>query len=151
METLKDVFDIERVALRDIRAQGGECIEVPLRQDRIASRYLDLLGEHLATYMARFTGRGYSLSRETMSMANTRFVREPGHEAFGLKVFVDGNRILISRVAILEDESILPNYVRHIKLCLVEEAPKPKVSIDLPSDFLSPPAPEPPAEPKSEN
>ncbi len=150
MATLKDVFDLEQAALKDVRALGGEVIEVPVRPGNIPSKYMEDLGEDLAQFMRMFTGRGYDLSRESsITMANTRFVREAGHEAFGLKLFADTSRIIITRVAILEDESILPNYVRHLKSYVqAEEAPKPQVTIDLPDDFsfgaFEPPKEEPP-------
>ena len=132
---LKDVFDLENVCLKDVRALGGEVIEVPARPDRHVPKYIELLGEDLARFMCAFTGRGYALSRETMAMGDTRYVREPGYEAFGLKVFVDGNRILIGRVAILMDESILRNYVKHLKRSLVEVTDAPKVTVELPDTW----------------
>ena len=93
------------------------------------------LGEDLALFMRNFTGRGYDVSRESFATGDSRFMREPGHEAFGLKLFVDGNRILIGRVAILEDETIFRSYIRHLKSLTQDEVEKPKVKIDLPDGF----------------
>ena len=126
---------MEHAEIRDIRAQGGEVIVVPLKPDKLASQHVVTLGEDLARFMCNFTGRGYDVSRESMATGNSRFVREPGHDAFGLKVFSDGNRVLIGRVAILEDETIFQSYVRHLKSLTIEEVEKPKVKIDLPDDF----------------
>jgi hypothetical protein len=135
MPLLKDVFDLERAAIRDIRGTEGEVIEVPLKPGKLATLNLDALGEDLAQFMCNFTGRGYALSRETLATSDIRYVREPGHEAFGLKLIIDGNRILVGRVAILVDETILRNYLKHLKLHLTEEPEKPRVHVVLPDDF----------------
>lgn len=148
---LKDVFDLENVALRDIRALGGEVIEVPVREGRYAPKYIELLGEDLARFMCQFTGRGYALSRETLATGETRYVREPGYEAFGLKLFVDGNRLIVTRVAVLMDETILRNYVKHLKSLLAEPEPAPKVTIDLPDHWGSGSDPSAKKEDPSEN
>jgi hypothetical protein len=135
MLTLKDVFDLQNSSLKDVRALGGEVIEVPLKQGRHAPKYIELLGEDLVQFMCRFTGRGYALSRETMSAGDTRYVREPGYDAFGLKLFVDGSRILIGRVAVLMDETILRNYAKYLKRAQVEEVAPAKVDIQLPDNW----------------
>jgi hypothetical protein len=135
MAELKEIFELEQAAVRDIRAQGGEVLVVPLKGDRYAPKYMEDLGQDLARFMTQFTGRGYELSRETMLAGDTRYVREPGYEAYGLKLFVDGPRILVGRVAVLVDETILRSYLKHLKRKLVEEQPRPRVVIDLPDDF----------------
>jgi len=135
MVSLKDTFDLEHAEIRDIRAQGGEVIVVPLKPGKLASPNVLPLGEDLARFMRNFTGRGYDVSRESMSTGDARFVREPGHEAFGLKVYSDGNRVLVVRVAVLEDETIFQSYIRHLKILIAVEVEKPKVKIDLPDGF----------------
>ena len=105
MSSLKDSFELEHTEIRDIRAQDGEVIVVPLKPDKLARQYVLPLAEDLARFMCNLTGRGYEVSEETVTDGDARFVREPGHETFGLKVFSDGNRVFIGRVAILEDES----------------------------------------------
>jgi|GEM_PF-494341 len=135
MVSLKDIFDLEHAEIRDIRAQGGEVIVVPLKAGKLARQHVLTLGEDLARFMCNFTGRGYDVSREAMSTGDSRFVREPGHEAFGLKVYSDGDRVLVGRVAILEDETIFQSYIRHLKTLIAVEAEKPKVTIDLPDGF----------------
>ena len=134
---MKDVFDLEQAALKDVRALGGEVVEVPLKPDRHAPKYLELLGEDLARFMCDFTGRGYAMTRETLSAGDTRYVREPGYEAFGLKVFSDGQRIVVGRVAVLMDEMILRNYVKHLKRLLIPIPETPAVTIDLPDSWGS--------------
>jgi len=135
MVSIKEIFDLEHAEIRDIRSQGGEVIVVPMKPGKLARLNVLTLGEDLARFMCNFTGRGYDVSRETMSTGDARFVREPGHDAFGLKVYSDGDRVLIGRVAVLEDETIYQSYIRHLKNLLVEEVAKPKVVIDLPVDF----------------
>jgi hypothetical protein len=142
-QAIIEVFDVEHADIKDVRALGGEVIEVPMKPNQIASYHLDELGEHLANYMCSFTGRGYALSRETLTMGEARYVREPGYEAYGLKIFVEGNRIMVGRVAILMDESILRGYLKFLKSLTLVDKPKPKVEIDLPANFGF--APEPPA------
>jgi hypothetical protein len=70
--------------------------------------------------MQKKTGRGYEPAKE-VGQPNEIIVREPGHQYYGLKVFVEGRFIYISRVAILEDETILKQYVDHLHLLLSEE------------------------------
>jgi hypothetical protein len=41
-------------------------------------------------------------------------VREPGHETYGLKIVGEGNRVIVKRVAILEDETFMNRYVRYL-------------------------------------
>lgn len=135
MSSMKDVFDLEHAEIRDIREQGGEVIVVPMKPDKPASQHVQPLAEDLARFMRNLTGRGYEVSEETVTDGDARFVREPGHETFGLKVFSDGNRVFIGRVAILEDETIYQSYVRRLKSLTIEEVEKPKVKIDLPDDF----------------
>jgi len=134
MGILKEVFDLEHAEIRDIRSQGGEVIVVPMKAGKLANQHVPTLGEDLALFMRNFTGRGYDVSRETMSTGDARFVREPGHDAFGLKVYSDGDRVLVGRVAVLEDETIFESYIRHLKTLIAEEVVKPKVVIDLPDD-----------------
>jgi len=134
-ESLKEVFDLEHAALKDVRSLGGEVIEVPIRSEFFAPKHIEELGQDLARFMRNFTGRGYDLSQATLAVGDMRYVREPGHEAYGLKLFAEHGRVLIGRVAVLEDEAILTNYVRHLKRYLVKETEKPKVRIDVPDDF----------------
>lgn len=150
MGSLKDEFDLEHAEIRDIRAQGGEVIVVPLKPGKLASPNVLPLSEDLALFMRNFTGRGYDVSRETMATGDSRLVREPGHEAFGLKLFVDGNRILIGRVAILEDETIYRSYIKHLKSLTQDEVKKPTVKIDLPDGFTFGAAEPKKAEPEGE-
>ncbi len=71
--------------------------------------------------MQKKTGRGYELSLE-VGQPNEIIVREPGHQYYGLKVFAEGHFIYISRVAVLEDETIFKQYVDHLHLLLSEES-----------------------------
>lgn len=135
MGIMTEVFDLEHAEIRDIRAENGEVILVPLKPGKLATLHVLTLCEDLARFMCNFTGRGYDVTRETMAGGDSRFVREPGHDAFGLKVFADGNQIIIGRVAILEDETIFQSYVRHLKSLIAEEVVKPKVRIELPEGF----------------
>ena len=66
------------------------------------------------------TGRGYVPALE-VGQPNEVMVREPGHAYYGLKVFSEGKFIYVTRVAILEDETILKQYVDHLHLLLIEE------------------------------
>jgi hypothetical protein len=46
-------------------------------------------------------------------------VREPGHQAYGLKVSVEEGCAIISRVAILEDDTVFQRYVQYLHTGLV--------------------------------
>ena len=70
--------------------------------------------------MQQKMGRGYEIALE-VGQPNEVIVREPGHAYYGLKVFTEARFIFISRVAILEDETILKQYVDHLRLLLTEE------------------------------
>lgn len=135
MSSLKDSLDLKHAEIRDVRAQDGEVIIIPMRQDKPAGQQVQPLAEDLARFMCNLTGRGYEVSEETVTNGDSRFVHEPGHETFGLKVSADGSRVLVARVAILEDETALRGYVRHLSSLIVEEVEKPRVKVDLPDDF----------------
>lgn len=137
MDDITDVFDLARAEIRDIRSAGGEVIVVPLKPDKaMTEERVELLGNDLARYMSKFTGRGYDLSRETRALGGIRYVREPGHQAFGLKLIAENRRVLIGRVAVLEDESCMANYLRHLKMMIEPVTPPHKVEIGLPDDFV---------------
>jgi hypothetical protein len=74
---------------------------------------LRALADNLAWFMEKVTGRGYQTAEEVYDVGFT--VREPGHQAYGLKMIADGGNAVVSRVAILEDESILRRYVRYLQ------------------------------------
>jgi hypothetical protein len=135
MDSLTEHFDLERVTFGDVRALGGEVIEVPVKPNKIAAHHVEELGEDLARFMCSFTGRGYGLTRETSVYADTRYVREPGYDSYGLKLFVDGNRIVIGRVAVLMDETILTTYVRHLRALARPKPEPPEVVINMPDNF----------------
>ena len=110
-------------------------IVVPLKPGKLASPNVLPLGEDLALFMRNFTGRGYDVSRESFATGDSRLSANRVTRHSGLKLFVDGNRILIGRVAILEDETIFRSYIRHLKSLTQDEVEKPKVKIDLPDGF----------------
>ena len=80
-----------------------------------------MVANELANFMQQKTGRGYEPALE-VGQPNEIIVREPGHSYYGLKVFSESGYIFISRVAILEDETIFQQYVHHLQMLSSEES-----------------------------
>jgi hypothetical protein len=113
LEYLRQAVDTDRAEVVDARAQGGEVIYVPLTGTMLPAKALELLADNLAFFMEQVTGRGYMKAEEVYDIGFT--VREPGHQAYGLKARVDGPNIVVSRVSILEDETVFHRYVAYLK------------------------------------
>ncbi len=113
LELLRQAVDTNQAEVVDARAQGGEVIYVPLTGDMLPAKALELVADNLAYFMEQVTGRGYMKAEEVYDIGFT--VREPGHGAYGLKARMDGNRVVISRVSILEDETVFHRYVNYLK------------------------------------
>jgi hypothetical protein len=99
----------------------GEVIQIPIKEDLIAMRAVEAVAKELANFMQMKTGRGYEPSVE-VGQPNEMLVRESGHQYYGLKVFCEGKCIYISRIAILEDETIFKQYVDHLHFLLTEDS-----------------------------
>jgi|UniRef100_A0A7C6EDF4 hypothetical protein len=82
---------------------------------------LTAVANELSNFMQKKLGRGYEIAAE-VGQPNELIVREPGRQYYGLKVFFEGQFIFISRVALLEDETILRQFVDYLRLLLAEEA-----------------------------
>lgn len=97
----------------DHRATGGEVVTIPLTNPMQREQALAALADNVAYFMERVTGRGYQKSEEVYDIGYT--VREPGHQAYGVKVLVEENSLIVARVAILEDETIFSRYAEYLK------------------------------------
>lgn len=112
LETVKQHFDITRAEVIDSRATGGEVVRVPILNLMMAEQGLVALANNVAWFMEKVTGRGYRKAEEVYELGY--IVREPGHNAYGLKVVHEGDAAIVSRVAILEDETIFKRYVDYL-------------------------------------
>ena len=113
LDTLRQYVDVDSATVVDSRATGGEVVVVPVLNVMQGLQAMAALAENLAWFMERVTGRGY---RKTEEVYETGYVvREPGHAAYGLKVALDGTSGIISRVAILEDETVFGRYVKYLQ------------------------------------
>ncbi|MCS7250049.1 MAG: hypothetical protein N2323_00090 [candidate division WOR-3 bacterium] len=110
---LRDYFDLKRSRLDDVREYGGEVIILFLKEGVSISEAVETLSWEIAKFLQRETGKGYSPSKEP-GMGIEWIVREPGHEVYGLKIVGEANRVIIKRVAILEDETFMNRYVRYL-------------------------------------
>ncbi|HDR00392.1 MAG TPA: hypothetical protein ENN51_08945 [candidate division WOR-3 bacterium] len=117
LETVKQYFDVARAEVIDSRATGGEVVRVPLLNPMQAMAALAVLADNVAWFMESVTGRGYRKTEEVYELGF--IVREPGHQAYGLKVVQEGEVGLVSRVAILEDETIFNRYVSYLHTGMV--------------------------------
>ncbi len=113
LEYLKQAVDTTRAEVVDARAQGGEVIFLPTTGAMLPIKTLELVADNLAHFMEQVTGRGYAKAEEVYDLGFT--VREPGHQAYGLKVHMDGSNVVIARVSILEDETVFHRYVNYLK------------------------------------
>ncbi|NPV14896.1 hypothetical protein HPY86_08210 [candidate division WOR-3 bacterium] len=116
-EELKAFVEIDRTQVVDERAKGGEVILIPLLNPFAPMPALTAVADNLAWFMEQVTGRGYQKAEEVYEIGYV--VREPGHQAFGLKVNAEGGMVVISRIAILEDESIFRRYADYLRTGLL--------------------------------
>ncbi len=112
-EELRQFVDLERAEVVDERAKGGEVIVIPLLNPFAPLPALNAVADNLAWFMEQVTGRGYQKAEEVYEIGF--IVREPGHQAFGLKVNAEGGMVIISRVSILEDETVFRRYVNYLR------------------------------------
>ncbi|MEO0086297.1 MAG: hypothetical protein ABIK37_06680 [candidate division WOR-3 bacterium] len=112
-QALKQFVDIDEAKVIDARAMGGEVILIPWLGTGLPIQALAAVADNLAWFMEQVTGRGYQKAEEVYDIGFT--VREPGHQAYGLKVHLDGDNVVISRVSILEDETVFRRYVRYLQ------------------------------------
>ncbi|MEO0078215.1 MAG: hypothetical protein ABIK86_04350 [candidate division WOR-3 bacterium] len=112
LSQLRQLVDTDRAEVIDARTTGGEVIRIPIRAQLPLVQILAAVADNLAWFMETVTGRGYQKAEEVYEVGFT--VREPGHQAYGLKVNAEAGFVIISRVAILEDETIFRRYVRYL-------------------------------------
>jgi hypothetical protein len=112
LNQLRQLVDIDRAEVVDARSSGGEVIRMPIRARLPVIQVLAAVSDNLSWFMEQVTGRGYQKAEEVYETGYT--VREPGHQAYGLRVIAEPGTVIIKRVAILEDESIFHRYVRYL-------------------------------------
>ncbi|MFO7638243.1 MAG: hypothetical protein R6X14_02910 [bacterium] len=114
---VRQQLDVEQATVVDSRSTGGEVVRVPLLNPMMVEQALAVLADNVAWFMEAITGRGYRKTEEVYELGY--IVREPGHQAYGLKVTQEGSSAIVSRVAILEDETILGRYVQYLRTGMV--------------------------------
>jgi hypothetical protein len=112
LNALRQLVDTDRAEVIDARSTGGEVIRIPLRGQLLLVQVLAAVADNLAWFLEQVTGRGYQKAEEVYDIGFT--VREPGHQAYGLKVHSEPGLVIISRVAVLEDETIFRRYVNYL-------------------------------------
>lgn len=110
---LRNYFDLKKTRLDDVRDYGGEVIILFLKEGVSPIEAVEVLSWEIAKFLQNETGKGYSPSKEP-GMGIEWIVREPGHEVYGLKIIGEKSRIIVKRVAILEDETFMTRYVRYL-------------------------------------
>jgi len=113
LSLLRQYIDTDCAEVVDARATAGEVIRLPIRPQVLAAQALSVAADNLSWFLEQVTGRGYQKAEEVYGAGYT--VREPGHQAYGLKVTVEGNAVIIARVAVLEDETIFRRYVEYLR------------------------------------
>ncbi len=113
LNLLRQYVDTDSAEVVDARATAGEVIRIPIRQQVLPAQALSMTADNLAWFLEQVTGRGYQKAEELYNAGFT--VREPGHQAYGLKVTAEGACIIISRVALLEDETVFQRYVNYLR------------------------------------
>ena len=111
--TLRQYVDTDRATVVDARATGGEVIKIPMRPQMMPFQVLSAVADNLSWFLEQVTGRGYQKAEEAYDVGFT--VREPGHQAYGLKVNAEADIVIIARVALLEDETIFQRYVNYLR------------------------------------
>ena len=113
LNTLRQFVDTDQATVVDARTTGGEVIRIPMRSKLMPIQVLSAVADNLSWFMEQVTGRGYQKAEEVYDVGYT--VREPGHQAYGLKVNAEANIVIIARVALLEDETIFQRYVNYLR------------------------------------
>jgi hypothetical protein len=113
LNTLRQFVDPDRATVVDARSTGGEVIRIPMRPQLLPIQVLSAVADNLSWFLEQVTGRGYQKAEEVYDLGFT--VREPGHQAYGLKVNAEAGVVIIARVAILEDETIFRRYVNYLR------------------------------------
>ncbi len=113
LSLLRQLVDTDQAQVVDARATGGEVIRIPMRPRVMSIQALGLVADNLAWFLMQVTGRGYQKAEEVYDAGFT--VREPGHQAYGLKVTAEADVVIIARVALLEDETIFQRYVDYLR------------------------------------
>lgn len=113
MTDLTEYFFLERTRIDDLRDLGGEVMLVPLKEGINYRIALEVLSQNLASFIQRELGKGYTATK--IGYQDEWLVREPGHQSYGLKLYREAGKIIITRVAILEDETLLPRYCQYLK------------------------------------
>ena len=109
---LSAFVDSDRAEVVDARATGGEVIRITMRERILPIHALAAVADNLSWFLEQVTGRGYQKAEEAYDAGFT--VREPGHQAYGLKVTAEASVVIIARVALLEDETIFQRYVDYL-------------------------------------
>jgi len=112
LSLLSKFVDTDRAEVVDARATGGEVIRIPMRPQILPIQVLAAVSDNLSWFLEQVTGRGYQKAEEAYDAGFT--VREPGHQAYGLKVTAEASVVIIARVALLEDETIFQRYVDYL-------------------------------------
>jgi hypothetical protein len=113
LNLLGKLVDTDQAQVVDARATGGEVIRIPMRPRALPIQVLGAVADNLSWFLEQVTGRGYQKAEEVYDAGFT--VREPGHQAYGLKVTVEADTVIIARVALLEDETIFQRYVDYLR------------------------------------
>jgi hypothetical protein len=113
LSLLSQYVDTDRAEVVDARATGGEVIRITVRERILPIHALAAVSDNLSWFLEQVTGRGYQKAEEAYDAGFT--VREPGHQAYGLKVTAEANIVIIARVALLEDETIFQRYVNYLR------------------------------------
>lgn len=110
---LRQYADTDCAEIVDSRAYAAEVIRIPLRQHVLPTLALSATADNLASFLEQVTGRGYQKAEELYS--GGFMVREPGRESYGLRVMAEGGNIIVSRVALLEDDTVFQRYVNYLR------------------------------------
>jgi hypothetical protein len=113
LNLLRQYADPDSAQVVDARATGGEVIRIPLRERVLPMHALGVVADNLSWFMEQLTGRGYQKAEEAYGGGFT--VREPGRNAYGLKVTAEGPVVIVARVSLLEDETIFQRYVNYLR------------------------------------
>jgi len=113
LDLLRQYVDTDSAQVVDARATGGEVISIPMRQRVLPIQVLGAVADNLSWFLEQVTGRGYQKAEEVYDAGFT--VREPGHQAYGMKVTAEGSVVIVARVSLLEDDTIFQRYVDYLR------------------------------------
>jgi hypothetical protein len=113
MKEIKEFVDFNRSRIGDARITQGEAIILALKPETEPNIVLSWIIDDLRKFALKTNGWLYYPHRDPYSSSYRLY--EPGKESYGYKVYIEGDKIIIKPIALIEDLTFLKRYFEHLK------------------------------------